>query len=182
MRIHALIVALLFAACPNTPFVGRVRPSDPAPGKVAVVALASPVYPQMARVANIWGDVNVTVKLRPNGTVEAVAATTGHPVLAQAALESARQTQFECRGCSTETESYQMLYTFRMVEGADCCHAMGLPPTIEQLTRSASSGEPWETHVIVSVEHSCLCDPVMTITRRKARSVKCLYLWRCSTH
>jgi len=75
-------------------------------------------------------------------------------MLIQAALESARQTRFECRGCSTEAESYQMLYTFRMVEGGDCCNALGMAPTIEQQSQSGTSHEPGRTHVIVTVKHS----------------------------
>jgi TonB family protein len=176
------IVALLFGASWSTPSVAQEQPSDSASDKVTVVALVPPVYPQMARVANIWGDVSVTVKLRSDGTVESVAATTGHPMLKEAALDSARRTRFKCPGCGTDAEPYHMLYTFRMVEGGDCCSALNVAPTIEQLSQSGTSREGWQAHIIITVEHSCICDPGVTTTRRKIRSVKCLYLWRCSTH
>jgi TonB family protein len=180
-RIRIFVVALLFGACWNTLSVAQVAPSDSAYDKVAVVALAPPVYPQMARVANIWGDVSVAVKLRSDGTVKSVAAISGPPMLKQAALDSARQTRFESRGCSTATEPYQMLYTFRMVDSGDCCSALSVPAAIEQRSQSSNSDERWHTRVIVTAQRSCICDPVVKTTREKVRSLKCLYLWKCST-
>jgi TonB family protein len=161
--------------------VAQVSPLDSVSSKVAVVALSPPIYSQMARVANIWGDVSVTLTIRPDGTVESAEAMTGNSMLRQAALDSARQTRFECRGCRTATKSYQMLYTFRMVESGDCCNALSVPPTIEVQSPSLPSHEAWQTQVIITAEHSCICDPVVTITRKRVRSPKCLYLWKCST-
>lgn len=171
------IVALLFSACLSTPTAWA---SDSASGEVAVASLAPPVYPPMARVANIWGDVSVTVKIRSDGTVEHATATSGHPILVRAALDNARQMRFECRGCSTATESYNVLYTFRIIKGPDCCSASTVQPTIEHRSQSSTSHEGWETHIIITAEEICLCDPAM-ISTRKVRSLKCLYLWKCST-
>jgi TonB family protein len=178
-RINAIFVLLLGTyLCVQS--VAQNQPPHSESGNAAVVALSSPIYPPSARVANIWGDVKVTVTIRPDGTVEGVTLVSGHPMLIEAALDSARQTRFECRGCATATASYQMLYTFKMVEGPDCCRARTVAPKIEQQSQPNTSFEGWQTHVIITAEKSCVCDPAVTITRR-IRSRRCLYLWKCST-
>jgi TonB family protein len=178
-RIHVFLLVLVVANGWITRVVAQAGSSDTPFGKIGVVALETPVYPPMARVANISGDVSVTVTLRSDGAVESAAVVKGHPMLRQVALDSARQTHFECRGCSTGTVSYQMLYTFRIVEGADCCHARSVAPKIESRTQSDTSSQDRQTQVIVTAEQSCLCDPAVTRVDT-IRSPKCLYLWKCS--
>ena len=88
----------------------------------AMVNLFKPVYPPLARQANIWGDVKVAVTVRPDGTAEAEVES-GHPMLKQAALDSARQSHFECRMCSASL-SYTLVYEFKQIKGSDCCSAI----------------------------------------------------------
>jgi TonB family protein len=151
--------------------------STPVP-VVTVVGLASPIYPPLARVASIWGDVVVAVTIRPDGSVDSVALTKGHAMLKDSALDSARQTRFDCRNCTTEMR-YELLYSFRMVKVADCCSTLNVAPTVEERKRPDGSPESWQTHVIVSVPEHCICDLASTAPKR---GLKCLYLWRCSTH
>lgn len=61
------------------------------------------------------GDVKVKVHVRPDGTVAAAEALSGHPMLAPEAVENARQSQYECNGCNGETE-YVLTYTFGLIE------------------------------------------------------------------
>ncbi len=85
--------------------------ATPATG-VVLTKLSPPVYPPLARQARIMGDVTVQVLIRKDGSVASAEVISGHPMLKQAALDSAQKSQFECRGCNDEVSSYPMTYTF----------------------------------------------------------------------
>ena len=53
-----------------------------------------PAYPQLARQAHISGSVRVEVVIAPNGKVKSASVLGGHPLLAQTALEAAKQWQY----------------------------------------------------------------------------------------
>jgi TonB family protein len=155
-----------------------VSRSQTTEGDIVLVSLSKPIYPPMARQARIAGDVNVTVTLRPDGMVESAVIVSGHPILRQAALDSALQSRFECRMCSQATISYSLLYTFEIISGDDCCNAFGVAPKVEQEAQSRNPQGLSQTHVVVRSEGVCICDPAAD--RTKKRSPKCLYLWKCS--
>ena len=77
-----------------------VATTDTTQADVVLVKLAPPVYPPLARQARIMGDVKVLLTIRLDGTVESAELFSGHPMLKQAALDSAKKSQFECRGCT----------------------------------------------------------------------------------
>src|ERR1700747_1591768 len=85
---------------------------------VVVVKLVAPMYPPVARAARIVGDVDLRLSIRQDGSIESAAAFSGHPLLRDAALDSAQHALFECRKCSEATTSYRLVYTFQ-IEG-DC--------------------------------------------------------------
>jgi TonB family protein len=147
-------------------------------GEVQVLALAKPVYPHRARIANVFGDVVVGVTIGSDGTVQSASMVSGHALLRQAALDSARGTQYRCDGCRNATP-YQLVYSFRMIDGPDCCSAWRTEPQIEQEPLLSTPEEIRQAHIIITAQHSCLCDPAFTMTK-KVRSLKCLYLWKCS--
>lgn len=66
--------------------------SENEPGAL-LVKLAEPVYPRLAQQARITGTVGVQIRVRDNGTVESATAVSGHPMLRQAAVDSARQSR-----------------------------------------------------------------------------------------
>jgi len=68
---------------------------------VVLNKLTPPIYPPLARQARIAGDVTLTLSIQPDGSIESLATINGHPMLVQAALDSAKQSQFECRNCGT---------------------------------------------------------------------------------
>jgi TonB family protein len=107
---------------------------------VVLTKLSPPMYPPLAHQARIMGDVKVYVHVRRDGGVESAELFSGHPMLALAALESARKSQFECRGCRDEVSSYPITYTFGFLDDGK---------------------------------------PVAVVTKRPARSSKCLFLWKC---
>src|SRR5438105_2607051 len=68
--------------------------------EVVLAKLFQPIYPHLARQTRISGDVDLMLKVRPDGSVESATVVTGHPLLQQAALDSAQKSQFECRKCN----------------------------------------------------------------------------------
>jgi len=59
-----------------------------------VLELPKPAYPPIARAAHAEGTVEVQVLVGFEGTVEAAAAISGHPLLQAAAVSAARQARF----------------------------------------------------------------------------------------
>jgi TonB family protein len=91
-------------------------PASPSQTGAVLVKLSPPVYPPLARVARIMGDVRINVHVRKDGSVESLELLSGHPMLAPVAIESAKKSQFECRDCGNENSSYLMTYTFGFLD------------------------------------------------------------------
>jgi TonB family protein len=168
-----LIVALLTAQCltANAQTVSGVTS-----GQVVLLDLYTPAYPALARQASIMGEETVLVTVRPDGTVESAVVESGHPmlVLRQAAMDSASKSRFQCRSCK-ENRAYRLVYAFKIVQGADCCDARTVAPRVEHHAEG-----PAQSHVTIEAEQVCICDPASVMTKR-VRSLKCLYLWKCSS-
>jgi hypothetical protein len=148
-------------------------------GEVVLAILSKPTFSPLARQANVEGEVVVDVTVRQDASTEATVVK-GHPLLKQAALDSAMESRFECRACSAPL-SYTLVYTFKRTSKGSCCDGMGVPVEVEQEPQSYDpQGRP-QTRVTISAEKICLCDPSPTVTK-KVRSLKCFYLWKCSTH
>jgi TonB family protein len=148
-----------------------------AKGSAVLGELYQPVYPPLARQANIYGDVSVAVTVHPDGKTE-VAFERGHPMLKQAALDSAQKSRFECRDCDS-TVTYQLVYSFQLAKGSDCCSAMSVPARVTLEPQSSDQNMQREARITITADEICLCDPPAQLTK-KSRSLKCLYLWRCS--
>jgi hypothetical protein len=153
-------------------FVGSAQTQSPAGSdtpqrRVFLTKVHDPVYPQVVHVANVYGDVELMLQIRQDGTIQSVEVASGPPLLQRVAVESARQSQFECRACTDGVTPYKLVYSFQLSKG-DCCNSQNSPKV------SAS-----EDHVWVTNSQFCFCDPAATVGR-KVRSIKCLYLWRCA--
>ena len=180
---HTFRIALLsfsgFIACA---FAQHTVPKESYPTapkeSVVLVSLFKPVYPPLARQTNITGKVSVTVTVHQDGTTEVVAES-GHPLLRQAALDSATRSHFECRECSVPL-SYLLVYTFKQTSLGDCCSAFSVPPQVEQELPTTDAQGQTLTHIAIATEQVCFCDPSFTVTQERVRSLKCLYLWRCT--
>jgi hypothetical protein len=122
-----------------------------------------------------WWFVAATV--RPDGKTE-VAFESGHPMLKQAALDSAEKSRFECRECDS-TATYQLVYSFRLAKGSDCCSAMSVPARVTLEPQRSDQNIQQQAHITIAADEICLCDPPAQLTK-KSRSLKCLYLWKCS--
>ena len=173
-----LVAVAVLGARSLTQQTAQPPQSDGTRGEVVLTSLSRPAFSPLARQANVEGDVIVDVIVRQDGTTEATVVK-GHPLLKQAALDSAIQSRFECRGCSAPL-SYTLVYTFNRTSEGSCCEGMVAPVKVEQKPQAQDEQGRPQTRVIISTEKICLCDPSPTITK-KVRSLKCLYLWKCST-
>jgi TonB family protein len=135
-------------------------------------------YPPLARHANIYGDVSIGVTVHPDGKTE-VAFESGHPMLRQAAMESAQKSRFECRECDS-TVTYQLVYSFRLTKGSDCCTATSRPASVSLDPPSGDPNMQRQAHITVTADEICICDPSFESMKKRGRSAKCLYLWNCS--
>ncbi|MGA2746733.1 MAG: energy transducer TonB [Candidatus Sulfotelmatobacter sp.] len=160
-----------FAVAQN---VAAQAPSSDATPQAVLTKLVPPVYPALARQARITGDVKVQVLIRKDGSVESAEVVSGHPMLKQAALESAQKSEFECRGCEGVI-SYSLAYTFAI--GNECHNAPDCSTIIDRLPEIQQSLD----HIVITVDPLCTCDPAGSITKVKVRSLKCLYLWKCGS-
>lgn len=136
-------------------------------GEVFLTKLPAMQYPPLARQAGIHGNVELRVQIRPDGSVDSVQFESGHPMLTPAATQSAQQAQFECRGCADSIKSYSLEYTFQFSENRNVC----CEPRRESVVSQS------EHHVTVVTDPFCFCDEAVVMHR--ARSAKCLYLWKC---
>jgi hypothetical protein len=173
-----LLLAIAAPVCSLAQQTPHPVQPDATKGEVVLSSLSKPTFSPLARQANVEGEVIVDVTVRQDGSTEATVVK-GHPLLKQAALDSAMQSRFECRACSAPL-SYTLVYMFRRTSEGNCCNGMGTPVKVEQEPQSFDGRGRPQTLVTISAEKICLCDPSFTVTK-KVRSLKCLYLWKCST-
>lgn len=126
------------------------------------------------------GDVILKLSVHPDGSIESVTPVSGDRGLTQAAVESARQSQFECRGCQALTEK-SLIYSFRPspVPAGPCCCTAGHPDSqIPGPEVSEVNG-----HVTFIAPPVCVCPDSCSRAWAEAHSKfrwpKCLYLWKC---
>lgn len=145
---------------------------------VTIRKLASTTaYPEMARRARVAGTVQLNVIVRSDGTVESVTVVSGHPMLNPFAVESARQTEYDCNGCKQLTP-YLMTYNFELGEALYCKgidangYAIYDQSSYQRVSHSSNT-------VTIYDRPFATCDPTVTTSFTKIRSAKCLWLWRC---
>ena len=176
MRGYLAIVSAIVVLYLSTPASAQDANHETSPqDSAALLKLAPPVYPPLARQARITGVINLSVSVRADGTVASVDVISGHPMLKQAAVDSAQQSEFTCSHCSDQLTPYLLTYEFKLEDRdpQDPCAAdpNAAPPPLEI--------DPTKHQVTVSSWAVWICDPASKV--EKVRSVKCLYLWKCET-
>jgi hypothetical protein len=152
-----------------------------ATSRVTLRTLSPPVYPPLARQAMIRGDGTVKVSLHPDGTVESVTPVDGQPRLVQAAVDSARQSTFECVRCGNSGGTQSFIYSFEQSpEKPDpCCCSGNRAPSADSSIHVSQSGN----HITVTAPPVCMCPDACAEKWAEEhshfRSPKCLYLWKC---
>lgn len=142
-----LVTTAVLAASENAPVQGTVGDVKPA-AAVVLTKLFPPIYPPLARQASISGDVTVKLRIGKYGSVESVEVVSGHAMLKQAALESARKSRFECRECG-DAVVYLLTYSFVVKKfNPDYCK---LPVKAPEVSVA-------QNHVTITAEPLCVQD------------------------
>ena len=92
-------------------------------------AFQEPVYPQMARIAHIYGRVVLEITVQPDGTV-AVQEIKGHPILVQAAKDSVQKSKVGCDGCGEAPHTFSVTYEFKIIDPQPQLARSAPPPVI----------------------------------------------------
>lgn len=85
----------------------------------SLVRKVEPVYPQMAQIAHIQGDVVLRAYISKEGLIDDLRAVSGHPILIQSALDAVRQWKYKPYMLNGEPVAVQTTVTvqFRMPTG-----------------------------------------------------------------
>jgi len=156
----------------------RALNSNPQRAHAVLRAFSQPTFPEQGKIANVAGEVKVIVMVYPDGKSDAHIEV-GIPLLNQAALDSAKQSQFVCDGCN-EPSQYVLVYSFERTNDGDCCNnALRSPVHVNQMQPSVDEQGRPETRVVVSTAHFCICDD-NGYGGTRIRAPKCLYFWKCA--
>jgi TonB family protein len=151
---------------------------------IVPIEWAQPIYPGIAQNANVQGDVEVAVDVRPDGSVAAVEVVRGIPLLDQAVVDAVRRARFQCRGCGDAPNRYSLYVTFKL---SDQDPAAGPAPLVVSPTQGwvtvigpvpmigGGPGRPDPPTRGLKCLFLWRCDPPAT----RARAGNCLWLWRC---
>lgn len=151
-----------------------------------LVQVAPPIYPAIARTARIGGDVQIRVAVRPDGSVESATAISGDPQLIPHALDSAKQSRFDCSTCNRAVSVQLITYTFKVATQTDRCCCSG--PEMHKRYGSTPAPEvPYmvhtQDHITITAPPLCtcpdLCSSAWDQEHSRYRSAKCLFLWKC---
>jgi TonB family protein len=178
LRVALLVITGGFVASAAT--TGSAQNIQGSEGEATLITLSKVSYPSLARQTRVAGNVELAISVKADGAVQSIDIVSGHPLLTRAALDSAQQSKFECRKCGEAGTSFHLVYTFQLAGPDKCCtntkgDADEVAPE-QQVPRLVQS----QNHVTVIDRPPCFCDLAGQIG--KVRSLKCLYLWRCSLH
>jgi len=79
------------------------------------ISLPQPVYPAPAKALRLSGDVTVQVTIDEEGNVISAVATSGHPLLKQAAVDAARRAKFKPTLLSGQPVKVTGIITYKFV-------------------------------------------------------------------
>jgi TonB family protein len=107
-------------ALPVPPVAGRQMKVSSGVLQGSATRKVAPAYPPIAKAARAQGAVEVNVTIDENGNVTAAEAVSGHPLLRDAAIEAAKQWQFNPTSLGGEAVKVQGLLTFNFtLQGKD---------------------------------------------------------------
>jgi len=137
-----------------------------ASGTPAIIKLPAPSYPPIALAAMVTGRVELSVTVRVDGTVAAAEVESGPAMLRAPATESAKEMQFDCTACPSPETHFHVVFKYELTRPFYC------DPPDRSYPRVSDDGDI----VTFTGQPAGTCDPAAT----RVRSVKCVYLWKCS--
>lgn len=126
--------------------------------KVVLSKLFPPIYPPLAQQALIVGDVHLKISVHSDGSIGSVAVIDGHPLLLQYALQSVKQSQFDCEHCGgSGLVERTFTYSFQVSEekpaDSSCC-LEEQPPQHEAPTVRVSQSDE---RITITAPARCIC-------------------------
>lgn len=126
-------------------------------GQVVLSKLFPPNYPPLARQFLIIGDVHLKVSIHSDGSINSVTLIDGPPTLRQAALDSARQSHFDCEHCDgsglvERTFTYSFQIPGQKPADSSCCLEEQVPPDKPPTTTVSQSDE------ILTITTPAMCE------------------------
>jgi TonB family protein len=110
--------------------------------KISVQKYEVPKYPAIARAAHVQGAVKLILDVASDGTVRNAEVLDGHPMLKEAALETAKLWRFHCDTCKhAEPFRHSFIIEFKIDDrtcGADYIHYSYSLPNKMTITRDAT--------------------------------------------
>lgn len=147
--------------------------------EISITKLSDPVYPRLALQTGQFGDVQLQLTIRPDGTIESAEVLKGPPLLRDAALASAKNSTFTCQNCEDGPTFYLMTYTFKPGPTINCSFTpTGTENALPEVPYPHVSSE--KNHITIIDRPVSTCDTSPELGSPKVRSIKCLYLWRCA--
>lgn len=147
---------------------------------VVLKSLFQPVYPPVAKQARVTGDVELELEVKADGSFKSATVVSGHPLLKQAAVDSAQHSQFECRNCGAESVRFRILYSFQLGPTSYCTDASDAPKASEK-RESYPNVTQSQNHITLVDQPIGTCDLAFIATKKRVRSIKCLFLWKCGS-
>jgi TonB family protein len=164
LAVCLLLIGALAAACAQGPPSGTLPQNGP-----RITKLPPPSYPPMALAAHVWGHVVLSLTVQQDGTVSSAEIISGPAMLREAAVESAEQTRFNCPNCASGATQFQLVESYELTDPYFC-----EPPDKSYPRVSQSAGI-----ITITGQPAGTCDPEGTVEKVRARSAKCLYMWKC---
>ena len=133
-----------------------------------------PLYPQMAKLAHIQGEVEMEIELGSDGMIVALRPVSGYAILAQAAKESIEKSKLICEHCNEKNGIFVVAYEFKFPDSSSKVRCVEPREGKDPAVLDSNS------HVTITANPLCVrvdnVDPA-----RKVHSKRCLYLWRCAS-
>lgn len=176
--VKLLAAIILLSPTSLAPLFAQEAIVNAARGNASIVKLFPPVYPPVAKQTRVIGDVELALLVRPDGSIESATVVSGHPLLKQAALDSAQRSQFLCKDCDKGPRSFQMTYSFLLGPTVYCTDSSALAKADEQ-EESYPRVVQSQNRITLYDQPIGTCDVAFKVTEKKVRSIKCMFLWRC---
>ena len=88
--LFAFVCLLIFAPKPS-----QAAGNEPASETRKIKVRVNPSYPDIARLMNLSGNVNLVVTVAPDGSVKECRPVGGHPILIEAATNAVKKWRYE---------------------------------------------------------------------------------------
>jgi hypothetical protein len=167
-----MLRSLTISLCAGLAVLAHGQTEAVMPGAPQVVAAKLPPasYPPIALAAHISGGVTLDIVLRRDGSLVSAVAVSGPPMLREPGEILAGKTTFACEGCTADATKFEVTYRFELGPSLNCDETKD--PAYPTITSS-------DRTIVISDRPMMICDPAFEVSRTRARSARCLFLWKC---